>query len=95
MTTIDFISSNEVFRGFPKKQGQLYTISIANDPELYITHGLRGRGGQGLGKFNKVREFYINKENRIYAGFLFTDSSGHSYRYIPIGRLHVIKEEDL
>jgi hypothetical protein len=63
-----------------------------HDPELFTRLETYGRGGGARAKYRKVREMYVDKENRIYAGYEMTDKerNGTSYEYIIIGRLQVV-----
>jgi hypothetical protein len=93
--TIDFsypTSLNKVSFGTDLKT---YKISINDRPILDISLAFdkRQRGGQGLGKRHKIRELFIDSENRVFAGFIASDRSGSFYQYAPIGWLHVLNEE--
>jgi hypothetical protein len=71
-----------------------YKISLNGDePIIELSLGKAQRGGQGLGKKHRVRELYIDSDNRVFAGFIAKDRSGQFYQYAVIGRLHLLREE--
>jgi hypothetical protein len=93
MTTTNLSYSKDIDKHSVQKARASYKISLDDEPKIHVTLGTKGRGGRGLGRYHKVREFYIDQDKRVYAGFMLTDSSGHSYRLIPFGRL-ITPEED-
>lgn len=77
----------------PEKARASYKISLNDESILNLSLGSPQREGQGIGKRHRVRGLYIDKARRVYAEFILTDSSGHSYRYAAVGRLHPLREE--
>jgi hypothetical protein len=89
--TIDFSYPSSLNKVSFGKDRKTYKISINDRPilDISIAFDRRQRGGQGLGKRHRVRELFIDSENRVFAGFIASDRSGSFYQYAPIGRLHV------
>lgn len=64
-----------------------YKISLnVDEPIIELSLGKAQRGGQGLGRKHRVRELYIDSDNRVFAGFIAKDRSGQFYQYAVIGR---------
>lgn len=93
MTTTELPYSSSLNKLSAQNARASYKISINDGSRLSYSLDIRQRGGQGLGKQHRVRGLYIDKARRVYAEFMLTDSSGHSYRYAAVGRLHPLGEE--
>jgi hypothetical protein len=89
MEVIDFKSTDKGYKHSVRKARTSYKISLDNESILAVSLGKPGRGGQGLGRKYRVREFYIDPENRILAGYIAKDRTGQYYQYAIIGRLEV------
>lgn len=70
-------------------------LSLNKDIFCYLSLGLTGRGAQHLGKKERVREVFLNREDGwIYAGFQAKDrSAGYSYKYVQLIKLGFNDEE--
>lgn len=65
----------------------------ASEPEIFVRLERNGKGGAHRARFHKVREIYIDYENRIHAGFkpaAVDKKSNPSYQYVTIGKLEEV-----
>jgi hypothetical protein len=97
-TDISYRSSLNKVSNSNEKIGISCKISIFDRPILSLTLDKRQKGGQGLGKQRRIKGFYIDSENRVYAEYAVkhddeVNGSGSFYQYAIIGRLHLLREE--
>ena len=98
MTATDLPYPSSLNEGISTKARTSYKISINDRPILDCTLERRQRGGQGLGKRHRIRGFYIDADNRVYAEYILThnnkvNGTGSFYHYAIVGRLHVLEKE--
>ena len=94
MTTTDLPYPPSLNKVISSKARSTYKISLHDRPILSLALDKRQKGGQRLGKQRRIRGFYIDSDNRIYAEYAVNDAFGSFYQYAIIGRLHVLEEEE-
>jgi hypothetical protein len=100
MTTINYHSGDKIDKHIegissPKARiRNIYKISTIGWPSnLFYREEPPQHGGRQRSRFLKVKDFYVDKENRIFAGYSKIDSEDQGYQftqYAAIGRLLVV-----
>ena len=83
-------SESKGYQSFSCENGKVLLLSLNKDVFFYLSLGLTGRGAQHLGKKERVKEVFLNREDGwIYAGFQMKDKSAnsYSYKYVQLIRL--------
>jgi hypothetical protein len=93
VTSTNVRYSSPSFKGFVESCSKTYTIHIdKGDPLLYLALANVGRGGQGLGRKNRIFDMYVDKNNRVHAGLLCQEGGGQFYRYVEFGTMKITGE---
>jgi hypothetical protein len=91
MTTTDIPYPSYDNKVSTKNASVSYKISLDPEAIIHVALGQPARGAQHLGRKHRVKEFYVDPGNRIFAGYIAKDSTGQFYQYAEIGRLYVLE----
>jgi hypothetical protein len=94
--TVTSTSEDIVNQSFYTKSRNSLQFTLNKDADFYLSLGRIGRGAQHLGRKERIKEVYFNKQdNWLYAGFLSKNRDGYSYKYVQLIQVHSAKEKDV
>lgn len=95
--TVTTTSYSIGYQPFHSENLKTLLLSLNKDVFFYLSLGLTGRGAQHLGRKERIKEVFLNREDSwIYAGFLSKDkSAGYWYKYVQLIKLGLDKEETI
>ena len=92
--TVTTTSDSKGYQPFYGENSKSLLLSLNKDVFFYLSLGLTGRGAQHLGRKERVKEVFLNREDGwIYAGFQAKDKlAGYSYKYVQLIKLRFEEE---